>query len=129
MVLFFCILYLCYRGGNNMAKIRRDAIDYNLVDWSKSISENAKIMKCSYTSLLNYAKKNGIAFIPGDATRKKPDWSAVEADFRSGMRILDVYYKYRKQGTGICERVLFKRAAKWDPDLLKKQGFDPARYK
>ena len=112
-----------------MAKMRRDAIDYNLVDWSKSISENAKIMKCSYTSLLNYAKKNGIAFIPGDATRKKPDWSAVEADFRSGMRILDVYYKYREQGTGICERVLFKRAAKWDPDLLKKQGFDPARYK
>ena len=129
MVLFLCILYLCYRGGNNMAKIRRDTINYNLVDWSKSISENAKIMKCSYTSLLNYAKKNGIAFIPGDATRKKPDWSAVEADFRSGMRLLDVYYKYREQGTGICERVLFKRAAKWDPDLLKKQGFDPARYK
>lgn len=112
-----------------MAKIRKDAINYNLIDWSKPLSENAKIMRCSYASLLSYAKKNGIAFIPGDATRKKPDWSAVEADFRSGMRILDVYYKYREQGTGICERVLFKRAAKWDPDLLEKQGFDPARYK
>ena len=49
-----------------MAKIRRDAIDYNLIDWSKPLSENAKIMRCSYTSLLSYAKKNGIAFVPGD---------------------------------------------------------------
>ena len=107
----------------------KNSINYNLVDWSKPLSENAKTMMCSYESLLSYAKKNGIAFVPGDATRKKPDWSAVEADFRSGMRIIDIYYKYRDLGTGICERVLFKRAAKWDPALLEKQGFDPARYK
>ena len=29
-----------------MAKIRKDSIDYTLVDWSKPISENAKAMKC-----------------------------------------------------------------------------------
>ena len=52
----------------------KNSINYNLIDWSKPLSENAKTMMCSYESLLSYAKKNGIAFVPGDATRKKPDW-------------------------------------------------------
>ena len=90
----------------------KNSINYNLVDWSKPLSENAKIMKCSYASLLSYAKKNGIAFIPGDPTRKKPDWSAIEADYKSGMDLYWILKKY--QGSGISERVLYRRATKWD---------------
>ena len=90
----------------------KNSINYNLVDWSKPLSENSKIMKCSYASLLSYAKKNGIAFIPGDTTRKKPDWEAIEADYKSGMDLYWILKKY--QGSGISERVLYRRATKWD---------------
>ena len=95
-----------------MAKIRKDAVNYSKADWSKSLSEISKELGCSYTSLLNYAKKNGIAFIPGDPTRKKPDWSAIEADYKSGMDLYWILKKYK--GSGISERILYRRAAKWD---------------
>lgn len=104
----------------------KNSINYELADWTKPLSEIAKELKCSYNALRIYAKKNGIDIIPGDPTRKKPDWVTIEEDFRGGMHCLDILNKY--QGSGLCERVLYKRAAKWDPVLFEKQGYDPTRY-
>ena len=104
----------------------KNSVHYELADWSKPLMEIANDLNCSYDAVRIYAKKNGIKVTPGDPTRKKPDWEAIEADFRSGMHCFDILDKYR--GSGICEIVLYRRAAKWDPALFKKQGFDPARY-
>jgi len=104
----------------------KNSVHYELADWSKPLSEIAKEIGCSYAALKIYAKKNGINIIAGDPTRKKPDWVSIEADFRAGMHCRDILDKYR--GTGISELVLYRRAAKWDPVLFEKQGYDPARY-
>jgi hypothetical protein len=122
-MMLFLIYYIYAIEEVIMAK---NSVHYELVDWSKPLSEIAKEIGCSYTALRIYAKKNGIKFVPGDPRRKKPDWVAIETDFRAGMHLFDIFDKYR--GSGICERVLYRRAAKWDPILFEKQGFDPTRY-